>query len=198
MDKYEIVVAGVGGQGVLLLGTLLDRAARFDGIKTIIGSEIHGMAQRGGSLVSYTRLGKGVYGPIISVGCADVIIGLEYIEGLRNIERLSENGCLMVSDTKRPSSTLWLTDRSYPEKESVFTAMKRSSDNVSVVSAEKIADSAGNIRASNVVMLGAAVAGVEGFPISRESFLEAIRMTLPEKLVDVNIKAFEAGVEAMS
>ncbi len=198
MDKFEIVVAGVGGQGVLLLGTLLDRAARFDGIQTIIGSEIHGMAQRGGSLISYTRLGKGVYGPIISVGCADVIIGLEYIEGLRNIERLSENGCLMVSDTKRPSSTLWLTDRTYPEKESVFTAMKKSSDNVSVVSAEEIAGVAGNIRASNVVMLGAAVAGVEGFPISRGSFLEAIRMTLPEKLVDVNIKAFEAGVEAMS
>ena len=198
MDKFEIVVAGIGGQGVLLLGSLLDRAARFNGFQTIIGSEIHGMAQRGGSLVSYTRLGKGIYGPIISVGCADVIIGLEYIEGLRNIERLSKNGCLIVSDTKRPSSTMWLTDRPYPEKESVFTAMKKASDNVSVVNAEKIAGTAGNIRASNVVMLGAAVAGVEGFPISQESFMEAIRMTLPEKLVDVNIKAFEAGVEVMS
>jgi len=198
MDKFEIVVAGVGGQGVLLLGSLLDKAARFDGIKTIVGSEIHGMAQRGGPLVSYTRLGEDVFGPIISVGCADVIIGLEYIEGLRNIERLSKHGCMIVSDTKRPSSTMWLTDSPYPEKEFVLAAMKKAADNVLVVNADKIAGTAGNIRASNVVMLGAAVAGVEGFPISQESFMDAIRMTLPEKLVDINIKAFKAGVEATS
>jgi len=197
MNKFEILVAGTGGQGVILIGNILDRAARLSGFKNVIGSEIHGMAQRGGALTSYTRMGEDVHGPIISVGCADVIIGLEFIEGLRHIERLSNNGWMVVAETRLPSSVMG-TDISYPKRDEVLAAMKQATEKVFVLNSQKIAHQIGNIRVENLVMLGATAVVVNPFPITTESLKEAIRMTFPDKLVDINIKAFEAGREALA
>jgi indolepyruvate ferredoxin oxidoreductase beta subunit len=198
MDKFEILVAGTGGQGVLVLGGLLDRAARLTGFKTVIGSEIHGMAQRGGPLTSYTRLGEDVHGPIISVGCADVIISLELIEGLRHIERLSKNGWLVVAETRLPSSVMWLAGTPYPEKDEILAAVRQFTDKITVLDPYKIAHQAGSIKATNLVMLGATCAAVPHFPITQESLKQAIRETFSGKLIDVNIKAFEGGIRAIS
>lgn len=198
MDKFEILVAGTGGQGVLLLGSLLDRAGRLSGFKTVIGSEIHGMAQRGGPLTSYTRLGEDAHGPIISVGSADVIIGLEFMEGLRHIERLSENGWVVVAETRLPSSVMWLSGTPYPERDEILAAMRQFTEKITVLDPHKIALQVGNIRTTNSVMLGATVAAVDHFPITIESLKEAIRETFPERLIDVNMKAFEAGREALA
>jgi len=197
MDKYEIVVSGTGGQGVLLVGSVLDRAARFDGWTRVIGSEIHGMAQRGGSLVSYTRLGDDIHGPIVSIGSANVIISLEYIEGLRNIDRLSRNGYMVVAETKIPSSAMWVADTSYPDRDEILSSMQHVTNNVLVLDAGKIAAGVGNIRAANMVMLGAVAAAVDGFPISPESLKMAIEIVFPKKLIDVNIKAFSEGMQAL-
>lgn len=197
MDKFEILVAGTGGQGVILLGGLLDRAARFSGFKTVIGSEIHGMAQRGGPLTSYTRFGEDVHSPIIPVGCADVIISLELIEGLRHIDRLSKNGWMVVAETRLPSSIMWLEGMPYPEKDEILAAMRQVTDRITTLDPQKIASQVGNIRAVNLVMLGATYAAVDNFPITIESFKEAIKATLPEKLIDINIKAFEEGMKAV-
>lgn len=197
MDKFEILVAGTGGQGVLVLGNLLDRAARLSGFKTVIGSEIHGMAQRGGPLTSYTRMGEDVHGPIISIGSADVIIALEFIEGLRHIERLSENGWLVVAETKLPSSVMWLSGMPYPKRDEVLAAMRKFTEKITLLDPYKIARQLGNIRASNLVMLGATVAVVNRFPITIESLKDAIRGTFPEKLIDINIKALEEGMKAI-
>ena len=198
MDRFEILVAGTGGQGVLVLGSLLDRAARWSGFKTVIGSEIHGMAQRGGPLTSYTRMGEDVHGPIISMGCADVIIGLEFIEGLRHIERLSKNGCLVVAETRLPSSVMWLGGTLYPGRDEVLAAMRQFTEKVTVLNPYDIACEAGSIRATNLVMLGATCGAVKDFPITPKSIRQAIQDTFPEKLVDLNIKAFEGGIKALS
>jgi indolepyruvate ferredoxin oxidoreductase beta subunit len=198
MDKFEILVAGTGGQGVLVLGGLLDRAARLTGFKTVIGSEIHGMAQRGGPLTSSTRIGEDVHGPIISVGCADVIISLELIEGLRHIERLSKNGWLVVAETRLPSSVMWLAGTLYQGRDEILAAMRRFTDKITALDPYKIAHQAGSIRATNLVMLGATCGAVAHFPITQESIKQAIRESFPEKLIDVNIKAFEGGMRAIS
>jgi indolepyruvate ferredoxin oxidoreductase beta subunit len=198
MDKFEMLVAGIGGQGVLLIGSILDKAARYNGFETVIGSEIHGMAQRGGPLVSYTRIGSDAHGPIISTGCADVIIGLEYIEALRNIEKLAENGSLVVSNNKQASSVMWLAGIDYPDDDAILSAMKAVTDKVKVFDVLTIAKEVGNIRTSNVALLGSTTAAVEGFPINEESLRKAIKDVLPDKLVDINLKAFDMGVEAAS
>lgn len=198
MDKFEILVAGTGGQGVIFLGNLLDRAARLSGFKTVIGSEIHGMAQRGGSLVSHTRFGNDVHGPIISVGSADVIIGLEYVEGLRNIEYLSKTGWMVVAETMLPSSAMWVGGLEYPRREEVLAAIRKVTDRVTVINAEGIAKQVGNINAANTVMLGVTVAAVEAFPIAPDCIKEAIKAVFPSaKLVGINIKAFEEGMAAV-
>ena len=196
MDKYEILVAGIGGQGVLFIGSLLDRAARINGFETVIGSEIHGMAQRGGPLVSYTRLGNDVHGPIISPGSADVMISLELVEGLRNIERLAKNGWLIVAETKLPSGAMWVAGIEYPTKEDVLGAMREATDRITVFDAQRIAKEIGHINAANVVLLGVAMATVDDFPITTDSMKEAIKVVLPPRLVDINLKAFEEGTRA--
>jgi len=196
MDKFEILVSGVGGQGVLFLGALLDRAARLNGFKSVIGSEIHGMAQRGGPLVSYTRIGNDVHGPIISVGSADVIIGLELIEGLRNIERLSENGTMVVAETKLPSAVMWLSGINYPDRDEVLASMKKVTDKVTLFDAQSAAKDVGNINTANVILLGVTMAAAEDFPINADSMKEAIKVVLPPKLVDINLKAFDRGLQA--
>ena len=196
MDKFEILVAGTGGQGVLVVGNLLDRAARFDGFETVIGSEIHGMAQRGGPLVSFTRIGEDVHGPIISVGSADVIISLEYIECLRNIDRLADNGYMIAAETSLPSSMMWLADITYPEKEEIFSAIKQVTDKVIVLNPLKIARDVGNVRTANIVMLGAASTAVSDFPIAEESLRKAVEAFFPAKLIDLNLHALEAGMKA--
>jgi len=198
MDKYEILVAGTGGQGVLLIGNILDRAARRNGFRNVIGSEIHGMAQRGGPLTSSTRLGEDVHGPIISVGCADVIISLEFIEGLRHIEKLSENGWMVVAETRLSSSMMWVAGTPYPEREKILAAMRQLTEKVVVLDPQKIARRVGDIRASNMVMLGATCATVKDFPITDEAIRQAIKETFSEKLIDVNIKAFEEGMGVIS
>ena len=197
MDKFEILVAGVGGQGVILLGRLLDRAARYSGFKTVIGSEIHGMAQRGGPLISYTRLGEDVRGPIIPIGSADVLISLEYIEGLRHIERLSKGGRMVVAVTRLASSVMCLSGTLYPGGDDILAAMRQATDRVTVLDPQTIARQAGNIRAANLVMLGATFAAVDNFPITREGIDEAIKATFPDTLIDINIRAFEGGMRAV-
>ena len=196
MDKFEILVAGTGGQGVLVVGNMLDRAARFNGFDTVIGSEIHGMAQRGGPLVSYTRLGEDIHGPIIPIGGADVMICLECMEGLRNIEKLAEDGWMLISQTRLPSGAMWVADIAYPEEEAILSAIREVTDRVTVVDSAGIAKQVGNVRAANIVMLGATFAAVDNFPIGEESLRKAIKTGFSERLVDLNISAFEAGMEA--
>ena len=154
------------------------------------------MAQRGGPLVSYTRIGNDVHGPIISVGSADVIISLELIEGLRNIERLSENGTMVVAETKLPSGVMWLSGVDYPDREDVLTAMKKVTDKVTLFDAQGAAKEIGNIHTANVVLLGVTMAAAEDFPITADSMKEAIKVVLPPKLVDINLEAFDRGLQA--
>jgi len=200
MDKYEILIAGTGGQGILSIGGLLEQAALLSGHKKVVGGEIHGLAQRGGSIAKHVRIGEDVYGPIIPVGCADVIIGLELVEVIRFLEGLAEDGHIVMSETKIPSNVMWLSGISYPKTKDILNRVKKVTENVTILNTKEIAEKAGNILASNVVVLGAAVAAVPDFPISEESLKEAIKITFKgkNKLIDVNIKAFEMGIEAIN
>ena len=197
MDTKRCVFVGVGGQGNLLASNLLGQAALASGIPAVV-SEIHGMAQRGGPLESFTRLGNDVHGPIISPGSAEVIISLELIEGLRNIERLAKDGWLIVAETKLPSGAMWVAGMEYPDREEVLAAMKGVTERVVLWDVQKIARAVGNINAANVALLGIAMASVEGCPISQDSMRECIKVVLPPKLVDINLKAFEEGIRAAS
>ena len=198
MDKFEILVCGVGGQGVLLTSHILDRAARLSGYKKVIGSEVHGLAQRGGSLASHTRFGENIYGPIIASGDADVIISLEMTEGIRHLDRLSRIGHMIIAETRMPTAAMWSAGMQYPKKEDVRSCLLRVTDNVTILDTQKIASRAGNKLSANVVALGATAAAVADFPIATENMKKAIEIIFKDRdRVNVNLKAFEDGMAAV-
>jgi indolepyruvate ferredoxin oxidoreductase beta subunit len=199
INKYEIMIVGTGGQGVLSVGSLLEQAAKFSGFDKVIGGEIHGLAQRGGSLSKYVRMGEDVFGPVIPLGNADVIICTELVESLRYLDHLSEDGSIVISETTIPSFAMWAAGIEYPDTDKIAGLMKNITDNVTIVNTQDIATKAGNILASNVVLLGVTSSAVSGFPITTESLKEAIKLNFRdrERLIDVNIKAFEMGINTV-
>jgi indolepyruvate ferredoxin oxidoreductase beta subunit len=193
VKEFNIVLAGVGGQGILLAAEILGSAAVKEGLNVRV-SELHGMAQRGGAVVSNVRIGEKVLAPTVLEGQANVLLGFEPLETLRNLKFVSEKALVIMSDEKIPPTELAAKMLKYPSIEEIVKKIHTFTKNVTIVEAAKLARKAGSILTENVVLIGA-LAATEKMPVKTESIMEALRELVPAKHLDINIKAFKLGYE---
>ena len=186
MDVKNIMIVGVGGQGTLLTSRILGNLAIGAGFDVKL-SEVHGMAQRGGSVVTFVRYGEQVAEPIVEEGCADVLIAFERLEALRYLHFLKKDGVVIVNDWRIDPITVVTGAAEYPEN--ILETLQAARKTV-VVEATKTALEMGAPKAFNVVVLGAA-ARYMGF--EKDDWVKVLEATVPPKTVEVNRRAFEAG-----
>ena len=183
----SILLAGVGGQGIILASDIMAEvflAAGYDVKK----SEIHGMAQRGGSVTSHVRFGERVYSPIIKKGDADVLLSFEALEALRWINHVKEDGIVILNDHRINPPAVNLGQMGYPPH--IEETIKGYSTRLHVIPGSRLAQKAGDIRSANVVLLGALS---QMWDIDRDLWLEVILRYLPPKVHGMNRKAFTLG-----
>jgi indolepyruvate ferredoxin oxidoreductase beta subunit len=190
--EFNILICGVGGQGTILASYVLGNAALKEGYKVRLG-EIHGMAQRGGSVVSHVRMGDQVYGSVIPQGQADIILAFEPLEALRNISYLKKGGKTILNTERINPITVSLGECDYPPTDEILFNLSEKGK-VYHFNATEIAKSLGNQVIMNMVMMGAL--SILESPIKNETLLETMVSVLAKK-ADINIKAFEAGRKKM-
>ncbi|MHB0939566.1 MAG: indolepyruvate oxidoreductase subunit beta [Armatimonadota bacterium] len=183
----NILIVGVGGQGIVLAGDVIGLAARLSGLEAK-ASEVHGMSQRGGSVVSEVRFGEEVFSPLIPPPGADILLGFELLEGLRGLERLRPGGLAIVNRQRIIPSSVTYGGAVYPAD--AEEQLLRACPNVLLIDALEIATELGNARAVNNVLLGVLSAGC-ALPL--ESWEEAIRRTVKPRFVELNLTAFHRG-----
>lgn len=191
MKEFNLVLAGVGGQGVLLAAEILGTAAVKEGLNVRVG-EIHGMAQRGGAAFSTVRIGEKVFSPSVLDGQANFILGFEPLETLRNIRYASEKTLIIMGDERIPPPEFTLKNMDYPPMEEILKKIKRFSKNIVLVEASRLAKEAGSTLTQNVVLLGA-TASTGKLPMSNKSLIEALKELIPAQHIKMNVKAFELG-----
>lgn len=185
-ETKNIMIVGVGGQGTLLTSRILGGLAMEAGFDVKI-SEVHGMAQRGGSVVTYVRYGAQVAEPIVEEGQADVLIAFERLEALRYAHFLKKDSVLIVNDQRIDPMTVVTGAARYPED--VIEELGKKYRTVSLNAMEE-ALKLGNSRVFNTVILGVAAKNVE---FDKEAWIRVIRATVPQKTTEINLKAFEVG-----
>jgi indolepyruvate ferredoxin oxidoreductase beta subunit len=185
----NIMIVGVGGQGTLLTSRIIGKTALEAGLDVKI-SEVHGMAQRGGSVVTFVRFGEKVYEPVVEEGQADVIIAFERLEALRYSHFLKKDGVLVVNDCRIDPMTVVIGAKTYPEN--IIEGLQKDHTVLSI-DGMAIAKELGNSKVLNSVVLGFAAKHV-GF--DEESWLEVIEKTVPAKTIDINKEAFKKGYNA--
>ncbi len=189
-DITNILIVGVGGQGTILASRVLSGVIQKMGLDVKV-SEIHGMAQRGGSVVTQVRYGQEVASPIIPEGEADIILAFEKLEALRWLPYLKATGSILINDQRIDPMPVIMGAAEYPVD--ALDTIRNLRENVIIIDALKIALNAGNPKAVNVVLLGLLSKYLQ---INKEYWLEALKENVPAKFLDANIKAFEAGREA--
>ena len=182
----NIMVVGVGGQGTLLTSRIIGKCA-IEGGYDVKMSEVHGMAQRGGSVVTFVRFGDKVFEPVVEEGEVDVLISFERLEAMRYAHFLKKDGVIVVNDTRIDPMTVVIGAKSYPE--GIIEELS-SEHTVYTVNGGEIANSLGNSKVLNSVVLGLAAKHI-GF--SEDEWLSVLKNTVPPKTVDVNVAAFKAG-----
>ncbi len=188
-DVKNILLVGVGGQGTILAGKILSNGLLAAGCDVKM-SEVHGMAQRGGSVSNQVRYGKKVYSPIIDKGQADILVAFETMEAVRWSPFLNKGGMLVVNDYRIPSAPILTGAADYPE--GLLDALKAKAP-TTVIKAGEIAESLGNPKAMNIVLFGALVKKMNLLNID---WKQQIRENVKPAFVDLNLKAFEAGLAA--
>lgn len=184
----NVLLVGVGGQGTILASKILTHAAIAQGYEVKM-SEIHGMAQRGGSVVTQVRMGKDVYSPVIEPGEADYIVAFEQLEAYRWAHFLKEDGVLIVNSQKIAPLPVLIGAATYPEN--ILVDLKDRVGRFIELDGLKLASDAGNAKATNVVLMGVLSTYME-FP--EDSWKEALVARIPAKLLELNEKAFALGV----
>jgi indolepyruvate ferredoxin oxidoreductase beta subunit len=186
-DATNIAIAGVGGQGIILASDIVAAAALAAGHE-VKKNEVHGMAQRGGSVVSEIRFGRRIHSPVVPDGEVDVLVALELLEGLRQVHRLRPGGIVIADDLRIPPAVRVPDAPPYPRD--VADRLTAAAERVSILPAGKLAERAGNARAANTVLLGALSREVDLPP---EVWRTALKSCLRPALLAVNLKAFEMG-----
>ncbi len=192
-DKWSVSIVGVGGQGILLVADIIGRAALLAGKETL-GSEVHGMAQRGGVVSSTVRFGK-VHSPLFRKGDIDVLLGFEPVETLRAAETANANTIVVTNSLPIYPTTLRTMKQTYPDVGAVIDELRKRFKNMTVVNAAKVSEELGARIVENIVMLGA-LSAVAELPISEAQFKDAISERVPKQFKDLNMNAFEAGRKA--
>ena len=186
----NILIVGVGGQGTLLASKLMGKCFVDKGYDVKV-SEVHGMSQRGGSVVTYVRYGEKVYSPVIEKREADIIIAFEQLEAARWLEYLKPDGILIANTQRIDPMPVIMGAAKYPEN--ILDKLEQKGVKVISVDALDLAVKAGNPKSTNVVLLGV-TARFLGF--ERDMWIDIIRSTVPEKMLDINVKAFDLGYNA--
>ena len=191
MTKTNILIVGVGGQGTLLASVLLGNLA-LDKDYDVKLSEVHGMAQRGGSVVTHVKISEdGVNSPLIEEGDADVIIAFEELEAYRWLPYLKKGGTMYVNTQQWLPMPVVMGQAKYPED--ILKTLEKNAAKVKAFDALKIAEECGSVKAVNVVLLGAAS---NDLPFNEDAWIKVIEENVKPKFVDLNKKAFELGRNA--
>ncbi len=190
MSVKNILIVGVGGQGTLLASKLMGKCFQEEGYDVKV-SEVHGMSQRGGSVVTYVRYGEKVYSPVIEKGEADIIISFEQLESARWLPYLKKGGVLISSTQRIDPMPVIMGKADYPDD--ILNKIREKDVKLVEVDALDLAIRAGTPKCANVVLLGAAV---RFLGIDKDMWIDIIKTTVPPKTVETNLKAFELGYMA--
>ena len=191
--KTSIVLSGVGGQGIITAANILGKASVNAGVKVYV-SEVHGMAQRGGSVICTVRMGN-VFGPLVASGTAEAIVSTEPIEALRYIRYANNKTKVVVDVNPVVPFTVTVGGENYPNLGEVFLDIESRAE-LYKIDALKIAKDCGNIIVKNIVMLGA-LSATKVLPYKSNILLNTITDNIPLKYKEMNKKAFEAGIKAI-
>ncbi len=193
--KLDLFFTGVGGQGVVVLSDIFCEAALLDGFD-VAKAEVHGMAQRGGSISAHVRIGDKVLSPLIETGNGDIIVGFEVLETARALPMLKPKGTVVVNSKYIPPNSSNFAQGNTWNCDSLVALIRQKALNVYEVDGIDIANKLGNLMVVNTVLLGA-VSALAEIPVKRESFEQAIAGRLKEKSINLNLKAFQAGRDAV-
>ena len=185
-ETKNIMIVGVGGQGTLLTSRILGGITVENGYDVKL-SEVHGMAQRGGSVVTYVRYGEKVTEPIVEEGQADVLIAFERLEALRYAHFLKKDGVMIVNDLRMDPMPVSIGAAQYPEN--IIENLKKKHQVISL-DAQALAKEIGNARVFNTIIIGVAAKRMD---FAKEDWLKVIEETVPQKTIEINTRAFEAG-----
>lgn len=185
-NTKNIMIVGVGGQGTLLASRILGNAVISEGYDVKV-SEVHGMSQRGGSVVTYVKYGDKVFSPIIDRGEADMILAFEKLEAARALPYLKEGGTVILNDREIAPMPVITGAAEYPDG---LVADIASKANVIAIDALSLSLEAGSAKAVNVVLIGVLARSSD---ISKEVWIQTIKDTVPAKFLELNLKAFELG-----
>ena len=188
MEKMNIMVVGVGGQGTLLTSRIIGKTALNEGFDVKL-SEVHGMAQRGGSVVTFVRFGENVAEPVVEEGEADILVAFERLEALRYAHYLKKDGVIIVNDTRIDPMTVVIGASEYPEN--IIETLKEK-HTVYSIDGGSVAKELGNSKVLNSVVLGLAAKYI-GF--SKEEWISVIEKTVPQKTIEINEQAFMKGYQ---
>ena len=187
MKTTNLMIVGVGGQGSLLASKLLGRLLVDEGFDVKV-SEVHGMSQRGGSVVTYVRFGEKVYSPVVAEGEADFIISFEKLEGARYVSRLKEGGKIIVNTQQIDPMPVVIGAAEYPE--SILEELSAKGIAIDAFDALALAEEAGSSKAVNIVLMGRLAKYLD---IPYEKWMEAIAKSVKPQFVEINKKAFDLG-----
>jgi indolepyruvate ferredoxin oxidoreductase beta subunit len=189
--ELDVVFSGVGGQGIVVSSDIFCEAALLDGWD-VAKAEVHGMAQRGGSIVAHVRVGEKVQVPLIEKGRANVILGFELLETARTLPMLHKDGSVIVNTKYIPPSTSRFGSAKFLTHEKLLELIRDRAHTVYEIDGIELANRLGNVIVANTVLLGALSALPEN-PVKKEAFERAISGRLKERFVDINLKAFHMG-----
>jgi indolepyruvate ferredoxin oxidoreductase beta subunit len=194
--SLNLFICGVGGQGLVLLTTVIGNACAKSGVKIVTG-EMYGLSQRSGAVSVHLRIGEDVFSPLIPYGEADILLSLEAIETLRYLEYLKKDGVVLMN--KRimhppieTSKLIMEKDAKYVTLEDVVSKLKGWTPNIAVVDALTLAKESGNVRTENTVFLGC-LSALEAFNVEEKDIRKSISEAVPKKTIDQNLKAFDLG-----
>jgi len=190
METRNIVIVGVGGQGSLLACNLMGRALMIEGYDAKV-SEVHGMSQRGGAVVTYIRYGKKVYSPIVDQGQAELLVSFELLETARWFELLTPGGTVVTNTQQINPIPVIMGAAKYPDN--LLEKFEAAGAKVDALNALALAEVAGSAKTVNIVMMGRLS---NYFPFPKETWSQALETVIPLKFLEMNRRAFEAGVSA--
>lgn len=193
---FDIVLVGVGGQGIVMLSNAIGQACAEAGIPALTG-ELHGLSQRSGTVYIHMRVGGDILSPLIPYGEADAIVALEAMEALRYIEYLKDDGVIIMNEhVIHPTIEIAQLSKEkrtdFLKLDAILEKLKVVTKNISVIDALSLATKAGNVRTENAVFIGA-LSALADLPISVEQMKTGLRKVVPPKAIEHNLKAFELG-----
>jgi indolepyruvate ferredoxin oxidoreductase beta subunit len=189
----NLIIAGVGGQGVILAGNIIGDAAIASGYD-VKKTDTIGMAQRGGSVISHMRIAPKIYSPIIQDGDADIVLSFEKMEAARCTNFLKKNGIVILNNREMPPLSVSRGIEDYPSDKEIISIIKQKTERIYFVEGTKKAEALGNVKTLNIFMLGCLSRFLD---IEEKVWRECIINSLPAKIVAVNISAFEAGMQSI-